>query len=63
MCVCAYNYRLQWLYGRDVSSGINSCFCAYCAHYTGIDTPSQKMHDDKVSKVYLWLVVEEVRVH
>ena len=63
MSVHGYNYRLQWLYGRDVSSGINARFYAYCAHSTGIYTPSQKMHDNKVSKVYMYLFVEEVRAH
>ena len=37
MSVCGYNYRLQWLCGRDVYSGINARFCAYCAHSMGID--------------------------
>ena len=46
-----------------MSSGINSRFCAYCAHFTGIDTPSQKMHEDEVSKLDMWLVVEELRAH
>ena len=63
MSVHIYNYRLQWLYGRNMSSGINAWFCAYCAHFPGIDTTSQNMHDDKVSKLYMWLVVEELRAH
>ena len=42
---------------------MNARFCVYCAHSTGIDTSSQKMHDDMVRKVYMWLVVEEVRAH
>ena len=42
---------------------MNARFCAYCAHYPGIDTPLQKMHDNKISKVDMWLVVEEMRVH
>ena len=46
-----------------MSYGINARFCAYCAQYTGIDTPSQKMHDGKVHKVDMWLVVDEVRAH
>ena len=32
-------------------SGIIFRVFEYCAHYPGIDTPLQKMHDDKVSKV------------
>ena len=47
----------------DVSSGINVRFCTYCAHFMGIDTPSQKMHDNEVSKLDMWLVVEELRAH
>ena len=39
------------------------CSWAYCAHSTGIGTPLQKMHDDKISKVYMWIIVEEVRAH
>ena len=62
MSVHSYNCRLQWIYGRDVSSGINEWFFAYCAYYIGIYTPLQKMHDDKVGKVYMWLVMEEMRV-
>ena len=46
-----------------MSSGIDALFCAYCAHSTGINTHSQKMHENKVSKVEMWLVVEEVRAH
>ena len=46
-----------------MSSGINSWFCAYCAHSTGIDTPLQNMHDNEASKFDMWLVVEEVRAH
>ena len=46
-----------------MSSGSNARFCAYCAHSTRIDTPLQKMHDNKVSKVYMYLFVEEVRAH
>ena len=63
MIVCSYNYRLQWLYDQDMSSGINARFCAYCAHSTGIDTPLHNMHDNEVIKVYVWLVLEEVRAH
>ena len=44
-----------------MSSGNNARFCAYCAHSTRIDTPLQKMHDNKVSKVYMWVVVKKVR--
>ena len=32
-------------------------------HSTVIDTPLHNIHDNKVSKVYMWLVLEEVRVH
>ena len=32
-------------------------------HFPGIDTPSQKMHDEKVRKLDMWLVVEEPRAH
>ena len=46
-----------------MSSGINARFCAHCDKYMGIDTPSQKMHDNKFRKVDMWLVVEEVRAH
>ena len=35
----------------------------YGAHFPGIDIPSQKMHDDEVSKLDMWLVVEELRAH
>ena len=44
-------------------SRINARFCAHCAHSMGIDTPSQKMHDNDVIKVYMWIVAEEVRAH
>ena len=37
MSVKGYKYGLQWLYGRNMSSGINARFCAYCAHFPGID--------------------------
>ena len=63
MSVHIYKYRLQWIYVRNVSSGINARFCVYCAHFPGIDTPSQKMHDDEVSKLEMWLVVEELGAH
>ena len=46
-----------------MSSSINSRFCAYYAHYTGIYAPSQDMHAKTFSKVYMWLVVKEVRAH
>ena len=46
-----------------MSSVNNVWFCAYCSHFPGIDTPSQKMHYDEVSKLDMWLVVEELRVH
>ena len=46
-----------------MSSTINFRFCAYCAHFLGIDTPSQNMHDDEVSKLDMWLVVEKLRAH
>ena len=40
MSVWGYRYRLKWIYGRDVSSGINARFCAHCAHSPGIDSHS-----------------------
>ena len=63
MSVHIYKYRLQCLYGRDLSSGINAWFCTYCAHFPGIDTPSQKMHDNEVSKLDMWLAVEELMAY
>ena len=63
MSVKIYKYGLQWLYGRNVSSDINTRFCAYCAHFTGIDTPLQKMYANEGRKLYMWLVVEELRAH
>ena len=53
-----YKYGLKWLHVRNVSSAINVRFCAYCAHFLGIDTPSQKMHGNEVRKLDMWLVVE-----
>ena len=38
MSVHIYKYGLQWIYDVNVSSGINVRFCAYCAHFPGIDT-------------------------
>ena len=61
--MCGFNYMLQWIYGCDVCSGINARFCAYCTHSTGIYTSLQKMHDNKFSKVYMWIFMEEVRSH
>ena len=46
-----------------MSYGIHSRFYVYGVHSTGIDTPLQMMHGNDVSKVYMWLVVEEVRAH
>ena len=63
MSVHIYKYGLQWFYGHNVSSGVNSRFYEYCAHFTGIDTPSQKMHDNEVRKLDMWLVMEELRAH
>ena len=63
MIMHIYKYRLKWIYGRNVSSGMNVPFCAYCTHFPGIDTPSQNMHDNKVSKLDMWFVVEELRMH
>ena len=37
MRVHIYKYGLQWIYGRNVSSGIIFWFCTYCAHFPGID--------------------------
>ena len=55
-------YGLKWLYVRKVSSANNVRFCAR-AHFPGINTPSQKVHDDEVSKLDMWIVVEERRAH
>ena len=55
-------YGLKWIYGCNVSSTNNVQFCA-CAHFPGIDTPSQNMHDNKVRKLDMCLVVEEMRAH
>ena len=63
MTMQIYNYRLQWPYGCNVSSVINARFCVYCAYFPGIDTFSQKMHDNEVSKLDIWLVVEKMRAH
>ena len=63
MSMNIYKYRLQWLCGCNVSSGIHVLFCAYCAHFPGIDTPSQKMHGNKVSKLDICIVVEELSAH
>ena len=63
MSVHIYKHGLQWLYVRNVSSGINVRFCAYCAHFPGIDTPLKNMNDNEVSKFDMWLVVEEPRAH
>ena len=63
MSVYIYKYGFKWLYGLNVSSVIHVRFCAYCAHFPGIDTPSQKMHDAEVRKLDMWLVVEELSVH
>ena len=63
MNVHIYKYGLKWIYGRNVSSAITFRFCTYCAHFPGIDTPSQKMNEDEVSKFDMWLVVEELKAH
>ena len=55
-------YGLKWLYGRKVSSTNNVRLCAR-AHFPGINTPSQKMHDDEVRKLDMWIVMEELRAH
>ena len=55
-------YRLKWIYGLKVSSANNVRFCAR-THFPGINTPSQKMHDDEVRKLEMWLVMEELREH
>ena len=44
-------------------SSINDQFCAYCVYFPEIDTPSQKMHANKVSKFDMWLFVEELRIN
>ena len=38
MSVQIYKYGLQWLYNRNVYSGINILFCTYCTHFPGIDS-------------------------
>ena len=63
MSVNIYKYGLQWLFGRNVSSDIIVRFCAYCSNFPGIDTPLQNMNADEVSKLYMCLVVEELRLH
>ena len=40
----------------------NARFCVR-THFPGINTPSQKMHDNEVSKLDMLLVVEELRAH
>ena len=55
-------YGLKWLNGRKVSFANNFWFCAR-SHFPGINTPSQKMHDNEVSKLDMWIVVEELRLH
>ena len=40
----------------------NVRFCTR-VHFPGIETPSQKMHDYEVSKLEIWIVVEELRAH
>ena len=37
MSVHIYKYGLKRIYFRNVSSSINVRFCAYCAHFPGID--------------------------
>ena len=46
-----------------MSSTNNVRFCAYCTHFLVIDTSLQKMHDNEVSRLDMWLVVEELRVY
>ena len=46
-----------------MSSTIKSRACASCAQSLGIDTPSHKIHDNKVRKVDMRIIVEEVRDH
>ena len=38
MSMHIYKYGLQWLYGPNVYSGIDVRLCAYCVHFTGIDS-------------------------
>ena len=54
MSVHIYKYRSQWLCGRNVSSGINAWFFAYCAHFPGIDTltPVNLVHPALFSIIY-----------
>ena len=46
-----------------MSSTIKSRACASCAQSLGIDTPSHKIHDNKVCKIDMRIIVEEVRAH
>ena len=43
MSVHIYKYGLQWLYGRNVYSGINVQLCVYCVHFWGIDIHEQEI--------------------
>ena len=63
MSVQIYKYGLKWLYGRNVSSAINVLFCRYCARFTGIETPPQKINVDEVRKLDMWIVVKELRAY
>ena len=45
-----------------MSSANNVRFCVR-ARFPGINTPSQKMHDNEVRKLDMWIVMEELRVH
>ena len=45
-----------------MSSANNVKFYAR-TNFPVINTPSQKMHDDEVSKLDMWLVVAELRKH
>ena len=55
-------YGLKLLYVRKVYYANNVWFCTR-VNSPGIDTPWQNMHEDKVSKLGMWIVVEELRAH
>ena len=57
MSVRGYKYGLQRLYVCNVSSGINARFCDYCAHFTGIDTPTfKKMVKTNIKDDYIIII-------
>ena len=46
-----------------MSSDIKSRLCTFCTQSNGIDTPSQKTHEDNICEVDIRLDVEEVRAY